>query len=198
MYILLEGLRKIALHLWPVMPGSAEKMLGQLGVRFNPEAVDLAAEADHWQGLPPGIMVAPKSNLFPRVEVKQEESGNDKAGQSRAEKKDKTPEIQFEDFQKLQMVTGKIIEAAKVEGADKLFRLRVEIGEDSPRQIVAGLAEFFAANELEGREVVVLANLAPKKIRGVMSQGMVLAVRQGRQMSLLKADPGTEPGNRVS
>ncbi|MFP4397677.1 MAG: methionine--tRNA ligase [Desulfonatronovibrio sp.] len=198
MYILLEGLRKVALHLWPVMPGAAEKMLDQLGTGFNLETASLAAEAEHWQGLPPGTMVAAKSNLFPRVEVQPEKSGNDKAGQIREEKKDKTPEIQFEDFQKLKMVTGKIVQATRIEGADKLLKLRVEIGEDSPRQIVAGLADFFAASELEGREVVVLANLAPKKIRGVTSQGMVLAVRQGTQMSLLKADPGTKPGKRVS
>lgn len=196
MYVLLEGLRKIALHLWPVMPGASEKMLDQLGVKFDLESIDLAAETSHWQGLDAGTLVARKSNLFPRVDLSLDKTEGSKESQKR--KKDNDPLVQFEDFQKLEIVTGKITEVNKVQGADKLYKLRVEIGDDKPRQIVAGLADFFAATDLEGREVIVLANLAPKKIRGVMSQGMVLAVRQGDRMSLLKADPGVEPGKRIS
>jgi len=195
MYVLLEGLRKIALHLWPVMPGASEKMLDQLGIRFDLKAIDLALEATHWQGLKAGTAVARKSNLFPRVDLSQEKPGKDEGSKSREMEKDA---VQFEDFQKFRMVTGRIIQAAEVHGADKLYKLTVEIGEESPRQIVAGLADFFTCAQLEGKEVVVLANLAPKKIRGVLSQGMVLAVPQGKKMSLLKADPGTKPGKRVS
>ncbi len=198
MYVLLEGLRKIALHLWPVMPAAAEKMFHQLGLEFDSGSVDLSGETDHWNGLAPGTVVAQKSNLFPRVDLKQEKTGADKKLISKKKSSNEEPEIRFEDFQKLKIVTGKIIEAGPVEKADKLYKLSVEIGEDSPRQIVAGLADFFTTKELENKEVVVLANLAPKKIRGVMSQGMVLAVSQGRGMSLLKADPVTEPGRRVS
>ena len=198
MYVLLEGLRKIALHLWPVMPVAAEKMLDQLGLGFDPGTTDLAGETSHWQGITPGTMVAKKSNLFPRVDLSPEKPEGNKDLKNKRKNAGKEPEIGFEDFQKLKIVTGKIIEVEKVDGADKLYKLSVEIGEDSPRQIVAGLAEFFAPREILGREVVVLSNLAPKKIRGVISRGMVLAVRQGDKMSLLRADPGAEPGSRVS
>jgi methionyl-tRNA synthetase len=198
MYILLEGLRKIALHLWPVMPSAAQKILGQLGVEFDPESIDLSGEAAHWQGLTPGIIVAKKSNLFPRVDLSLDKIEAGKGLNSREKIQDEQPEVSFEDFQKLELVTGKIVEAVKVEKADKLYKLSVEIGEDAPRQIVAGLAGFFTEQELTDRDVVVLANLAPKKIRGVTSRGMVLAVRQGEKMSLLKALPETGPGQKVS
>jgi len=198
MYVLLEGLRKIALHLWPVMPGASERMLAQLGAGFDPGTVDLDRERGSWQGLAPQTAVSKKSNLFPRVDLTLEMPGDDKSPRQEQRKKRKDPEVQFEDFQKLKMVTGKIIKAEKVEGADKLYKLEVEIGEESPRQIVAGLAGFFSIHELVGTEVVVLANLAPRKIRGVMSRGMVLAVRQGSGMSLLRAYPGAEPGSRIT
>ncbi|MFN2268288.1 MAG: methionine--tRNA ligase subunit beta, partial [Desulfonatronovibrio sp.] len=116
----------------------------------------------------------------------------------KAKKEPKENLVQFEDFQKMKLVTGRILEAQTVEGADKLYKLSVDIGKGEPRQVVAGLAEFFKPQELIGRDVVVLANLAPRKIRGVMSHGMILAVRQGKKMSLLKADPQSDPGNRVS
>ncbi len=198
MYVLLEGLRKVALFLWPVMPGAAEKMLGQLGVEFDLRAIDLSGESTQWCGLDPGTKVAGKSNLFPRVDLSLEKAADGRHQKAEEKKKDKTPHVQFEDFQKLEIVTGKIITADKIEGADRLYKLGVDIGGDSPRQIVAGLAGFFTINELKGRDVVVLANLAPKKIRGVMSQGMILAVHQGGTMSLLKAEPGAEPGKKVS
>lgn len=198
MYILLEGLRKIALHLWPVMPGAAEKMLEQLGAGFDLKKVDLAGEIVHWSGLAPDTQVAESSNLFPRVDLNLEKPAQTAKPSGKKEKESSGPEVQFEDFQKLKMISARIITAQKVEDADKLYRLTVDIGEDTPRQIVAGLAEFFAEHELAGRDVVVLANLAPKKIRGVMSQGMVLAVRRGDKMSLLRADPSVEPGSRVS
>ncbi|MFW6005175.1 MAG: methionine--tRNA ligase [Desulfonatronovibrionaceae bacterium] len=197
MYILLEGMRKTALHLWPVMPEAAETMLEQLGFEFELKDVDLASETRHWQGIRPGTEVAAGSNLFPRVALEPEKSGQNKTG-ARDSAKPRLPEVSFEDFQKLNLVTGRILTASPVKGADRLYRLEVDIGEEAPRQIVVGLAEFFSAQELENKEVVVLANLASKKIRGVKSQGMVLAVKKGGEMSLLRADPGAGPGCRVS
>ncbi|MFW5731397.1 MAG: methionine--tRNA ligase, partial [Desulfonatronovibrionaceae bacterium] len=172
-------------------------MLEQLGFEFELKDVDLASETRHWQGIRPGTEVAAGSNLFPRVALEPEKSGQNKTG-ARDSAKPRLPEVSFEDFQKLNLVTGRILTASPVKGADRLYRLEVDIGEEAPRQIVAGLAEFFSAQELENKEVVVLANLASKKIRGVKSQGMVLAVKKGGEMSLLRADPGAGPGCRVS
>ncbi|WP_028575197.1 methionine--tRNA ligase [Desulfonatronovibrio hydrogenovorans] len=196
MYVLLEGLRKIALHLWPVMPGASEQIMEQLGQPFDLQVADLGAETSHWQGLVPGTLVARKSNLFPRVDLDQGAEKDLKDSQQGEQARE--PEVSFEDFQRLKLVTGRVVKADKVKGADKLYLLLVDIGEDRPRQIVAGLADFYSPQDLENRQVVVLANLAPKKIRGVKSRGMVLAVRHGREMALLKADPETLPGNKVS
>lgn len=197
MYVLLEGVRKVALHLWPVMPGASEQMLEQLGVEFDLNNVDLAAECTQWNGLSSGTMVDRSSNLFPRVDLAAEKK--DEAQKTQKTKKEpKENLVQFEDFQKMKFVTGRIIEAQSVEGADKLYKLSVDIGKKEPRQVVAGLADFFKPQELIDRDVVVLTNLAPRKIRGVMSHGMVLAVRQGKKMSLLKADPQSDPGKKVS
>ncbi len=201
MYVLLEGLRKIALHLWPVMPYSSRELLGQLGTDFDLHRVELDQEGGHWTGLTPGVRVAEKSNLFPRRELvlKQDQKprGSEKK-QRESETSSREELVSFEDFKKLNMVTGRVLQADKVQGADKLLKLEVDIGEKEPRSIVAGLARQFDPGDLHGREVVVLANLAPRKIRGVTSHGMVLAVSHGQDMVLLTTTEGTEPGSRVS
>ena len=200
MYVLLEGLRKIALHLWPVMPSCSEELLGQLGTGFDLQKVELDREAEHWSGLTPGVKVAKKSNLFPRRELvlQEQESGSAEKKQKKPEKPSREEQVSFEDFQKLRMVTGKVLQAEKVQGTDKLLKLEVDIGEKEPRSIVAGLAQHFEPGDMQGCQVVVLANLASRKIRGVKSHGMVLAVRRGEDMVLLTTNAGTQPGSRVS
>ena len=197
MHTLLQGLRKIALFLWPVMPSSAESLLTQVGDELDLSKVDLDQETAYWSGLPAGTLVAKKSNLFPRRDlVLEQESSLQTAAQPA--KRGRKPAVEFEDFQKLDLVTGRVLEAEKVKGADRLLKLNVDIGEQSPRQIVAGLAEFFEPGDLKQREVVVLANLAPKKIRGVESHGMILAVSGKETMALLSTSSKTPPGSRVS
>ncbi len=201
MYVLLEGLRKIALHLWPVMPSSSEELLRQLGTGFDLHAVDLDREGEHWSGLKPGVKVAKKSNLFPRRDLVLQQDHPPKNAEKKQKESDKSSlegQVSFEDFQKLHMVTGKVLQADKVQGADKLLKLEVDIGEEEPRTIVAGLARHFEPGDMQGRQVVVLANLTPRKIRGVMSHGMVLAVHQGEDMALLTSTKDTQPGSRVS
>lgn len=82
--------------------------------------------------------------------------------------------ISYSDFQKLDFRIGKVVSAVKVEGTDKLIKLEVDLG-DEIRQIVAGMAEFFEPEYLLGKQVPVLVNLAPRKFRGLESQGMILA-----------------------
>lgn len=106
--------------------------------------------------------------------------------------------MEFEDFAKLDLRTGRVLLAEPHPKADKLYRLAVDIGEAEPRQVIAGLREFFAPEELVGRQVVVVANLKPRKLRGLESQGMVLAVRTDAGMQLLTASGETPPGSKVS
>ena len=112
----------------------------------------------------------------------------------------KTSTITIEDFAKIQLKIGEIKTADRVEGATKLLRLTVDIGEDAPRQILAGIAESYAPETLPGRKIVVVANLAPRKLRGFESQGMLMAATdaEGHAILLHPADPDAVlPGAQV-
>ncbi|WP_415712816.1 methionine--tRNA ligase [Maridesulfovibrio sp.] len=204
MYVLLENMRKIAVHLWPIMPEASEKMLEQLGIKFSPEKVNLQGEIDVWGLLDPGTEVAKKSNLFPRVELPKEEPAPKKKEAKKSKKqaeqaKEEIPGvIEFPDFQKVDMRVGTVLSVAKHPDADKLLIVKIDTGDDEPRQVVAGLAEFFKPEELEGRQVVVVVNLKPRKLRGEVSQGMILAVRNGEDMQLLSVSAPVANGCKVS
>ncbi|ACS80234.1 methionine--tRNA ligase [Maridesulfovibrio salexigens] len=204
MYVLLENMRKIAVHLWPVMPEASEMMLGQLGIQFAPEKVNLQGEIDVWGLLDPGTEVAKKSNLFPRVELPKEEPAPQKKEAKKSKKQSKQAKeeipgvIEFPDFQKVDMRVGTVLSVTKHPDADKLLLVKIDTGDDEPRQVVAGLAEFFKPEELEGRQVVVVVNLQPRKLRGEVSQGMILAVRNGEEMQLLSVSAPVANGCKVS
>ena len=104
--------------------------------------------------------------------------------------------INFEEFQKIDLRVGKIIEAEKIEGTDKLLKLKVDLGEEK-RQLVAGIAKFYQPEDLIGKEIVVVANLEPKILRGVESQGMLLAADVEGKPVLLKPDQEVPPGTKI-
>ena len=104
--------------------------------------------------------------------------------------------INIEDFKKLEIKIGKVISAEKVEGADKLLKLEVDFGEFK-RQIVSGIAEFYIPENLTGKEFPFIVNLEPRIIRGVESQGMILAVDAGDGVILLNPDKEVEAGSIV-
>ncbi len=204
MYVLLENMRKIAVHLWPVMPEASESMLAQLGIKFHPEKINLKGEVDVWGLLEHGTEVASKSNLFPRVEFEKTPPVEKKKKVAKAAKKTKEVKteipgiIEFPDFQKVEMKIGTVLSVVKHPDADKLLIVKLDTGEEEPRQVVAGLAEFFTPEQLEGKQVVVVVNLKPRKLRGEVSQGMILAVRNGDGMELLTVTAGVANGGQVS
>jgi len=104
--------------------------------------------------------------------------------------------ISLNDFMKLDLRVGKVLEASKVEGSKKLLKLKVDIGGEI-RQLVAGIAEYYAPRDLEGKLVVVVANLQPKKIRGVISQGMLLAADHMGEPVLIVPEKNVPPGTKV-
>jgi len=91
-----------------------------------------------------------------------------------------------------------VVSVTPVPDADRLFLVAVDLGEMTPRQVVAGLAEYFRPDELTGRQVVVVANLKPRKLRGYVSHGMILAVRTEDGMQIVTASGPVAPGSRVS
>lgn len=104
--------------------------------------------------------------------------------------------ISFEDFQKLDLRVAKITETEKVEGADKLLKLQIDMG-GKQKQIVAGIAEYYNAEELVGREIVVVVNLEPRTLKGVESQGMLLAADEDGKPVLLMPDKEVPPGTKI-
>ncbi|MFA5228470.1 MAG: methionine--tRNA ligase subunit beta [Candidatus Paceibacterota bacterium] len=105
--------------------------------------------------------------------------------------------INFEDFVKVDLRIGKIIEADKVEGSSKIIKTMVDLGEEK-RQILAGIGEFYAPEELINKIVAVVANLSSKKIMGMDSEGMILAVKDGDNLSLLGIEKEIKIGSKIS
>lgn len=227
--LMLECMRKVAVWLWPVMPGTSAAMLEQLGQpfaaseRFGTAPAPVDPDVARWDELTPGATLAPASNLFPRLDLPAADAGADKqtaAGKSgKAGKTDKTgktkPDAQskrakeqkdapapgeaaFADFQKLDLRVGTIVEAEKHPDADKLLCFKVDLGEDAPRQILSGIAEYFTPDELVGRQVCVVANLAPRTIRGRVSQGMILTAEYEGGLVLLAPGGQVPGGSRIS
>jgi len=104
--------------------------------------------------------------------------------------------ITFNDFKKLDIRVGKILSADKVDGTDKLMKLEVDFGAEK-RQLVAGIAEFFEPDNLIGKEIPVLMNLEPRSIRGIESQGMILAIDVDGKPVLLHPEKEVPPGSVV-
>ena len=157
------------------------------------------------------MKVRPGEPVFPRIEdvelgdasptIQQKgcKVAEEELTEKEAKKEDKKEDglITFEDFQKLDLRVAKILEAEKVEGTDRLLRLQISLGSEE-RQIVAGVAKFYNAEDLVGRQIVVVANLAPARIRGVESQGMLLAASGDGDLALLRPDSEIPAGSRVS
>jgi methionine--tRNA ligase beta chain len=105
--------------------------------------------------------------------------------------------IRFEDFQKIDLRVGKVLEAEKVEGSEKLLKLIVDLGSEK-RQLVAGIAKYYNPEDLIGKEIVVVANLEPKKLMGIESQGMLLAANVDGEPVILIPEKEVPPGTIVS
>jgi methionyl-tRNA synthetase len=141
--------------------------------------------------------------LFPRIELQKEIISTDKNSeiiQTKSEKPkepaSETEEISIEDFSKVDLRVAKVISAEKVEKADKLLKLEVELGTER-RTVVSGIAKHYRPEELVGKSVVLVANLKPVKLRGILSQGMILAVGEGDTLEVLMPMSDIPSGARV-
>ncbi|MEE9555425.1 MAG: methionine--tRNA ligase subunit beta, partial [candidate division Zixibacteria bacterium] len=186
LYNAAESLRISSILLSPIMPGKCKKIRGQLGLDIDTE-VNL--ESCGWGGLKPGLEVIPGDGLFPRVQ-------KPKAASPETKKAEDT-RIEYDDFAKLKLKTAKVISAEKVEGADKLLKLQIDLGGEQ-RQIVAGVAQYYTPEQMVGKTLVIIVNLKPAKIRGVESDGMLLAAKSGKELVLLSTDTDIPPGAKIS
>jgi methionyl-tRNA synthetase len=112
-------------------------------------------------------------------------------------KEESMSEIPFEEFSKIDFRVAEVKEAEKVKGADKLLKLKIDLGSEE-REIVAGIAQAYSPEELIGKKIVVVTNLKPAKIRGIESKGMLLAAKDGEILSLVCVDKDVEKGSKIS
>jgi methionyl-tRNA synthetase len=203
LYRAAETLRWLSVMLYPVMPEASKNIYAQIGLSDDVEKLDPANLK--WSELTPGTAIGETVGVFPRIdkskvmsEIKSDTAGA--AGQQfdalnrsvpgdmakaftvaseglRAEKSSELEDgfITIDDFLKVELRVGEIKLAERVPNADKLLRFEVDLGEEKHRQILAGLAEWYDPEKLVGRKVVVVANLKPRKMRGLESQGMICA-----------------------
>ena len=179
--------------LYPVMPGKMAQLLSAFGL-------DAPTELRN-EPIPEGTQVQIERGLFPQLEVTEDEpeSSEEAPEEPESQAPPVKPEITFEDFMKVDLRVATILEAEAVPKTDKLVRLSIDIGVEK-RQIVAGVAEHYKPEALVGRQIVVVANLAPRQLRGLTSQGMLLAARDETQggLFLLKPDDKATEGSEVS
>lgn len=106
--------------------------------------------------------------------------------------------LTIDEFKKIEMAVGTVLSAEKVEGADKLLRLSVDLGEEAPRQILSGIAEYIAPEDMVGKQFPFVVNLEPRVIRGFESQGMIVATGKGDTFALFSPSAPVPPGQRLS
>ena len=206
LYNLTEALRIISVLISPFMPTTAVRIWQQLGLAQDFASVR-TEDIEQWGGVPAGLHVGTPEQLFPRIEVEKEEAAPQPAAakQEKKEKKDKKdkqaqealPEgiISIDTFGKVQLRVAEVKAAEPVPKADKLLKLTLSLGEGVPeRQVVSGIAPWYAPADLVGKHVVLVANLKPAKLRGVRSEGMILAAGDGKDLKILEVDmpAGTE------
>ncbi|MCX7708870.1 MAG: methionine--tRNA ligase [Clostridia bacterium] len=214
MYNLAESIRIVSVLIQPFMVETAPKIWHQLGLKD--EKTISWGSTKTWGGYPEGIAVNKGEVIFPRIDLKKElEELESMIGQGNAEKpqqeakQDKTKSkaeeppkgaedgfITIDDFAKIDLRVAKVLEAEKVEGADKLLKLKLEMGSEI-RQVVSGIAKHYQPADIIGKYVILVANLKPVKLRGIESQGMILAASNDEKLLLASIDGTIESGAKV-
>jgi len=195
LYRACETLRWLSIMLYPVMPDSSKAIYSQIGLSDDIAAIDPATLK--WAELASGTKIGETIGVFPRIDkskvmgeilkpgvssqlsvVSEETTGSEEvAKQDISDNRQPTTDnyITIDDFLKVELRVGEIKVAERIPNADKLLRFEIDLGEAEHRQILAGLAEYYGPEKLVGRKVVVVANLKPRKMRGLESQGMICA-----------------------
>ncbi len=190
LYSVLELLRSVAIMVSPVMPTAAREIWSQLG---NPPGGQNWQEALQWGLLPSGTRTTGPQPIFPRIEEKLKKEEKPQEAKVQAEEQNT---IGYDEFKKLDIRIAEVKRAEKVAGADKLLQLTLDDGQGE-RQIVAGIALWYEPESLVGKKIVLLANLQPAKIRGVESQGMLLAADIDGRAVILRPDEDVPAGSKV-
>ena len=219
---LVEAIAEAVVMLYPIIPDSSERIWNVLGLEGKPEDIK-------WEGNPevadllPGRQVTRTGPLFPRIDMDRSDFATGefhwaelaKEKKKEGKKRQNGPSakstvdtgkggetvsdlISIDDFAKLDLRVAEVLTAERVEGTDKLVKLEIDLGAEK-RQIVAGIAQFYAPEDLVGKHIVVVANLEPARIRGVESRGMLLAgsTEDRKELSIITVDRPLSKGAKV-
>ncbi len=203
MYVLCECIRIVAILIAPTMPRTPARIFEQLGV--SDPALCSFESTSRFGVLPAGGRVQKGEALFPRIDIKKELADivPTPAAQPAPEPKPNAEKAQddglitIDDFARVRLRAARVTAAEKVEGADKLLKLTLSLGAGEPeRTVVSGIAKFYTPEEMVGKQVVVVANLRPAKLRGIRSEGMILCTSdaQDKTLKLVTVEPGVEDG----
>ena len=209
MYNLVEGLRIVGVLITPFIPDTAEKMRVQLGA----DEADFTWESiQTYGGAKAGTVLVKGEPLFPRIDVAKEieelakilapkvpepqKAQEPAKAEDEAEMEPIEPEIEFDDFMKVDLRVGKVVAAEEVKKSRKLLQLTVEVGNET-RTILSGIKSTYSAQDMVGKNVIIVANLKPRKMAGIESKGMVLAVGEGDDIVLLSPEKEVKSGIRV-
>ena len=209
LFNLANAIRTCAVVLQAFLPETAEKILQKLGVKESERTFESLSCP-----MSSGGKVDKGAHLFNRLDVekelkelekiaeelaKEKEKKEGAGAEKPAQKQEETPEIGIEDFGKVQLKVGVILDCKKVEKADKLLCSTVDLGEEKPRTIVSGIAKYYTPEQMVGKKVVVVANLKPVKLRGILSQGMLLCAQdKDGNLTLLKPEGDMPAGSDIS
>ena len=215
MYTLAECVRRVAVCVSFVMPRTPERIFEQIGLEDS--------ELKTWESvnrpfpvLPAGLKVHKGEALFPRLDIQKEidrdvpkeDKKEQKAAEKAAKKEEKAgkkekgheepefpEEIAFDTFAQCKMQVGRVLDCVKVEKSSKLLKFRLSFGPDGERTILSGIAKYYDPETRRGKQIIAITNLAPRKIAGIESQGMILsALDAAGNLKLLQVDEGAEDG----
>ncbi|MDD6882567.1 MAG: methionine--tRNA ligase [Eubacteriales bacterium] len=219
MYYLAECVRAIAVYVYPTMPSTPARIFAQLGVT-DPSLMTWES-VQTFGGLKPGTLVKKGEALFPRIDIKKElealaggdqpektqakaeskKSPKPEKAQKKDEKKQEVPDgmITIDDFFKTKLVTARVVACERVEGSDKLLKETLDVGGGKTKTVLSGIAKWYAPEDMVGRTVVLVENLVPRKMRGTMSEGMLLcASDEAGNLKLVTVDGGVfAPGCEI-
>ena len=207
LYNTLEAVRIATVLLSPWLPTATTRVWEQLGIG-SPLSSQRLDDARRWGGLAPGTRVRPGTPIFPRIEKAKDgargpgdvKAAADVAQRSKTEEPEATRvgnSISIDEFRKLDIRVAEVLEAARVPNTDKLIEAKIDLGGEV-RTIITGLVPQYQPEELVGKRIIVLANLEPRRVRGVDSHGMLLAAEWEGQVALLTVEKNAPKGARIT
>ena len=211
MYYLAECIRAIAVHIGPTMPSTPARIFEQLGV--TDPGLQTWESVQRFGGLKPGTVVHKGPALFPRVDVQKEleamaaaEAPAPAETKPAAKAEEKAPVAEekpsyatFDDFLKIKLIAARVVACEKVARSEKLLKETLDVGGGETRTVCSGIAKYYAPEDLVGKTVILVANLAPRKMAGQLSEGMLLCAEDpDGSVRLLTVDGSVAPGSEVS